>query len=342
MSKRERLQVSKNSKSPTAILNQPKKPQAVQSPHPAEVIQNICMSSQSWQSTDIMQLQKTIGNRALSQLMQGAKFPKEQLPQTAQQEKPAQKATADQTAGSAPVQRMIAVADDLYLNSEQSGLKKDKEKSDWKDKAAELRDKTVTDIKPADFIEKEHIPAETQADVTAALNNCRNEFAYYYMSALKSSATLKSPVITRMLQPKDMLIEKADDLKDAYNQSKACALQALVNAGVEREGVEDTSDPEAWHNYYYKVRHMRYDEDPVIYQIYTELGLELVHNQSANWSTLKLKPGTYIFSSEGHNFCVEVNDSADAASKYVCHDEPQRRQTRYQADLVIRYVWKKP
>lgn len=345
MSERERNQVPPKTNNPAPNLAQSKNPPVQAIHHPASVIQNKGISPGLWQSGDIMQLQKTIGNRAVSQLMQGGQL---QGPSIENDDREKSIPQSHTRVASNPVQRMVSVGKDLYLNSKESGLTKENDIKGWKDRVKEFSgNKKVADVEAENFIRMYEIPKGTQRSgpqdaVTKALNNCRNEFAYHHASELQSLTTLAYPTVTNMLQPKDMLIEKSDDLSNTYVKSKACALQALVNAGVEKAEVEDTSSPESWHDYYYKQRHMRYDEDPVIYQIYTELGLKLVSNQTAKWSDLKLRPGTCIFSSKGHNFCVEVTSETDPDSKYVCHDEPQKRQTRYEANLEIRYIWKKP
>jgi hypothetical protein len=242
----------------------------------------------------------------------------------------------------AVVQRMIAIDQDLYLNSAQSNLDTEEKRTDWKTNIAALTGKTATDITPENFIRSNRIPDENRVKVTAAINNNRNVFKYYDASALRSTSRIDTEFEKTLYPlPKDILTEESD-LGTTYDASKACVLQALVNAGVTSEHVTDSASPASWHAYYYNSQHIDYDDDIGAYQIYSGLGLTLVQNQPKLWSALTLGTGTYIFSSAGHNFCVVVSSSTNPEEKYTCHDEPQRKQLRYQADLEIKYIWKKP
>jgi hypothetical protein len=242
------------------------------------------------------------------------------------------------------VQRMILVADELSVNSAQSGLDTDEKITNWKASLKDLTGKDVThDITPTNFFGLKKIPVETQANLTVALNSPANLYTFSKIELLKKLSTLGNFTKKLLLRPEDMQPE-GKDLKSTYDPKKACVLQALVNAGVANSNVTDAADPASWHNYYYNTRHIEYDDDTSIYKIYTEVGLTMVSNQPKKWSALALDPGTYIFSSKGHNFCVVVNatESEDPNDKYTCRDVPQNRQLRYEAELSIVYIWKKP
>jgi hypothetical protein len=242
------------------------------------------------------------------------------------------------------VQRMIIVGTDFFVNSAASGLDTETKIANWKTSLKDLTGKDVTnDITPTNFFGLKKIPGPTQANLTVALNSPANLYTFSKIELLKSLGTLGNFTKTMLLRPEDMQPE-GKDLKSTYDPKKACVLQALVNAGVANANVTDAADPASWHNYYFNTKHIEYDDDTSIYKIYTELGLTLVSNQPKKWSTLVLDPGTYIFSSKGHNFCVVVNatESEDPNDKYTCRDVPQNRQLRYEAELSIVYIWKKP
>jgi hypothetical protein len=88
-----------------------------------------------------------------------------------------------------------------------------------------------------------------------------------------------------------------------------------------------------------------YDDDPVLYQIYTGLGLRLVLNQPTEWSKLSAKdvpPGKYVFNSPGHNFAVLVNDNTNPDKRYEPKDAPQNVVTKYDPGRTISYAWLYP
>ncbi len=242
------------------------------------------------------------------------------------------------------VQRMIVVGSEFFVNSAASGLDTETKITNWKTSLKDLTGKDVTnDITPTNFFGLKKIPVPTQAALTTALNSPANLYTFSKIEHLKSIGTLGLFTKTMLLRPEDMQPE-GKDLKATYDPSKACVLQALVNAGVANANVTDAADPASWHNYYFNTRHIEYDDDTSIYKIYTEVGLELITNQKKKWKDLALDAGTYIFSSKGHNFCVVVNATAstDPNDKYTCRDVPQNRQLRYEAELEIVYIWKKP
>ena len=251
----------------------------------------------------------------------------------------------------APVaQRMIAINDDLYANSVTSGLAADtqeggltleQKRAAWITNLGNFTGKTVTDITPINFLNRFNIPGPLRHTVLKKLSENNVIHNYYFAGALSDEALVEQADVARILNPVNLFVEP-DDLNAVYDPSKACVLQALVNAGMTKDGVEDPTSAASWHEYYYNGQGIQYDEDVNIYAIYTELGMELVHNNPMKWSDLALANGTYIFSSPGHNFCVVKRDGATKDDQYLCRDEPQRRQLRYEADLMIHYAWKKP
>jgi hypothetical protein len=280
----------------------------------------------------LLQLQRSLGNRATERILtaRGAAHP---------------------TAG--PIQRMIEIGATLYysgaaIKGQLPGKKdKDIELGQWEHNLKDTTGQEAEAVENAYAIPDMDVTGTEGDALNGKLNNGARIFHYDSAWAMNNFLnTLRSgqpEEVRPMLRPKDMLDEKRD-LTMKYDKGKACVLQALINLEIQHPGLEsaEQDDPEAWHKYYVS-RNIMYDDDTVLYKIYTGFGLRLVWNDPTPWSGLPsaaIPPGSYVFNSPGHNFAVFVHDKQNAAERYDPKDKPQNIVSEYQPDRRINYIWR--
>ncbi|HEX5414575.1 MAG TPA: hypothetical protein VFZ25_02840 [Chloroflexota bacterium] len=293
----------------------------------------------------MVQLQPTLGNHAIGQLLEGYREERHRG------NRPTDPSNA---VGSAPIQRMIQISDKLFYSPEaikrQLPGKTDKnvELGQWRKNLEDLTAKSATSVENAYAIPGMRAASPTEGDaLTGKLSSGGTIFHYASVSLMNNFLNNLqgggSEDTSPMLLPKDLLDEKRD-LKLKYDAGKACVLQALINLGIRNPGLESgqQSDPEAWHTYYV-TRNIMYDDDTVLYKIYSGFGLRMVWNRRTTWANLDprvITPGSYVFSTPGHNFAVTVNDDPDPSRRYEPKDTPQNIVTSYEAGRTISYVWR--
>ncbi|HET6764093.1 MAG TPA: hypothetical protein VFH27_10475 [Longimicrobiaceae bacterium] len=268
---------------------------------------------------DVLQLQRQIGNRAVGRLL------------------------AARGAAEPALQRMVAYGGRVRYDPAKIVVPHGRI-GEWEANLERITGYTPVAITGANLAGMLHYPANALRDaLIQKVENDRGIFAYARTPTHQVlAASLTNEDYTLVPIPADML-DTPDDLARVYNADKACVLQALVamevpNAELDAEAVKS---PAAWHNLYYNTKGMRYDDDAVIYQIYSGLKMTLRMNQPTKWKDISasvLTPGNYVFSMPGHNFGVVVNGDGS----FTPRDEPQRRVTKYLPDQVITYVWKIP
>jgi hypothetical protein len=243
------------------------------------------------------------------------------------------------------VQRMVAIGKDLYYDDANIWLPQDKagKKSEWKANLERLTGKKATDISGENLVNMKGVPKQPQGVRSQAIKQVRNDSRIFEYGSDGDFKEGRQSGVTEMLRPKDMLDEE-DDLAVQYDRNKGCVLQALVNIGVENPELnqQQQTDVASWHKLYYVTKGIQYDDDVETYQIYKQLGLELILNRRIKWKNIDtslFKPGgKYVFAMSGHNFGVEYTQNGEFRPK----DEPQRRVVRYEPELLINYVWYKP
>ncbi|MBV9280813.1 MAG: DUF4157 domain-containing protein [Chloroflexi bacterium] len=250
------------------------------------------------------------------------------------------------------VQRMVAIGEDLYYDDAAIKLPSTKagKKGEWKANLERLTGMSATSITGAALLNLKKFPAQPQELRAAAIQKLENDSQifnytsdYDFVHLLDALRAGTKDDITKVLRPEDMLDEE-DDLAVQYEQSKGCVLQALVNIGVKNPhlGESQQDDVASWHNYYYVQNRVHYDDDAATYQVYSGLGLKLIMNTPTPWKnidkSLFVPGGKYVFAMPGHNFGVTFTQNKE----YQPKDEPQRRVTVYQENLVIKYIWYKP
>jgi hypothetical protein len=241
------------------------------------------------------------------------------------------------------VQRMISIADNIYYDQNKIGLPASKI-PEWKTNLEVLTGKTASDISTVKLPFPQQNPVLKDALIQKLENNSQifNFLSEYdFQNFHKNLIVGEKEDITKILQPNDMLNEE-NDLSKTYIASKACVLQALVNIDVQHPELKEAEqeDPSAWHNLYYNEKGIHYDDDTAMFSIYKSLGLKLILNKPILWKDIdkeSLQPGSYIFSMPGHNFGVHLTSDKN----YKPKDEPQRRVSNYQENLLIKYVWYK-
>lgn len=293
----------------------------------------------------LVQLQRAAGNHAVARLV--AAYQEEQRRET---RAPSQ----SDAVGSTPIQRMIHIGDKLFYSPaairQQLPGKKDKdvELGQWRKNLIDLTQLAASPVENAFAIPGMNVPSAALGDaLTDKLNTGATIYHYgsvgqmngFWRGLRGGIAEDTSPI----LLPKDMLDEKRD-LTLKYDEGKACVLQALINLGIThpRLGAGDQKDPKAWHTYYVQ-NDVMYDDDTVLYKIYSGFGLRMVWNQRTNWANLStqvITPGRYVFTTPGHNFAVNVNDNPDPSKRYEPIDTPQNIVTSYEANRIISYVWR--
>jgi|GEM_PF-5920176 len=293
-------------------------------------------------TASVLHLQRAIGNRAVGQIL-------------AARGETAQKSDrqSDRSAA-APVQRMIELGDKLYYSTEAIKLQlpgkkdKDAELGEWRANAGGLSGMDLTNVQNAYAIPGMNVATATEGNaLNGKVDSGATIYQYASLSQMNGFLRLLQQGIpestTLMPRPKDMLDEERD-LTLKYDQGKACVLQALINLGIKNPelGSEQQDDPKAWHTHYVK-NNIMYDDDTVIYKIYTGFGLQMVLNSRTPWRNLSQKtftPGEYIFTTPGHNFAVLVHDSENPAERYEPKDKPQNIVTSYEPDRTISYAWR--
>lgn len=293
----------------------------------------------------IVQLQRAAGNHAVAQWM--AAYHEERRREN-------QTTSHGEAAGSAPIQRMIQIGTNLYYSpaaiKQQLPGKTDKEVEfgQWRKNLIDLTQTNAVVADNAYAIPGMNVPSPTLGNaLTDKLNT--GATIYHYASVGQMNGFWRAlqggvPEETSpILLPKDMLDEKRD-LTMKYDEGKACVLQALINLGIIHPRLEagEQKDPKAWHEYYVR-NNIMYDDDTVLYKIYSGFGLKMVWNQRSAWSNLSsqvITPGSYVFTTPGHNFAVYVNDSPDRSKRYEPLDAPQNIVTTYEPNRIITYAWR--